>query len=178
MATTALVVSIQHSPFHISNPSPAGRLIGTTRIPKRARKTTWKVQAEARGFGSNNPNQSTKLSKTQEDDDPKKKNKKGSDEEDEIPQVVIERMAVRIVASVVMPMGLGLGLLAGFGALKDQNAWDVPFWVPVATSFLTFGASALGIAYGALSSSWDPDTKGSVLGVEQLERNWVELWKE
>ncbi|KAL9668077.1 hypothetical protein QQ045_002451 [Rhodiola kirilowii] len=115
MATTALVVvSLRHSPFHISNPSPATRLVGTTRIPKRGRKTTWKVQAAARGFGSNNPNQSTNLSKTQEDVDPKKR--KGSDEEEgEILQVVIERMAVRIVTSVVMPMGLGLGLPQDLG---------------------------------------------------------------
>uniref|UniRef100_A0A7N0V368 Uncharacterized protein n=1 Tax=Kalanchoe fedtschenkoi TaxID=63787 RepID=A0A7N0V368_KALFE len=175
MATAPVCVT-KLSPFHISNrisPTPASppcrsiRKLGN----KAARK--WKLRAEARGFGPDSNRRPSKLLQ-----DPKNDGIGGSDDEDEIPKAVMERMSVRIVASVVTPMGLGLGFLSVFGALRDQNVWDVPLWVPVATSFFTFGASALGIPYGALSTSWDPDTKGSFLGLEQLERNWVELWKQ
>lgn len=102
----------------------------------------------------------------------------GGDDDDEIPQEVIERMGVRIMVSVGVPVAIGIGLLNFIGELKDRNLWDVPLWVPFTTTLLFFGTSTFGIAYGALSSSWDVDRKGSMLGLEEFERNWVEMWKE
>ena len=56
--------------------------------------------------------------------------------------------------------------------------FDVPLWLPFLTTFITFGASTPGIAYGTLSARWDPEKKGSFLGLEKAQRNWVEMWKE
>ncbi|KAG8492033.1 hypothetical protein CXB51_015764 [Gossypium anomalum] len=39
------------------------------------------------------------------------------------------------------------------GYPKERNLWDVPLWLPFLTTFNTFGASTLRIAYGTLSAS-------------------------
>ncbi|KAL5567891.1 hypothetical protein UlMin_024466 [Ulmus minor] len=98
--------------------------------------------------------------------------------EEEIPQVVFERMLVRIAVAVGVPLATGLLFLRIFGEIKEQHLWDIPKWLPLLTSLLTFGSSALGIAYGALSTSWDAEKKGSLLGLEQAQENWVEMWRE
>ncbi|KAL1059530.1 hypothetical protein V6Z11_1Z031600 [Gossypium hirsutum] len=120
--------------------------------------STWKLQANAKGFSSTP--QATK------------------NEDEKIPQVVFERMIARILVSVGVPMATGLALLHLFGVAKEQNLWDAPLWLPFLTTLITFGASTLGIAYGTLSASWDPKKKGSLLGLEEAQRNWVEMWKE
>ncbi|MQJ84096.1 DUF3464 family protein, partial [Escherichia coli] len=108
----------------------------------------------------------------------KKTNKGKNNEDDEIPQVVFNRMIVRILVSVVAPMGLGLAILYVLGELKEQQVWDFPMWVPFSTTLLTFGASALGIAYGTLSTSLDAGREGSFLGLNEVQKNWVEMWQE
>lgn len=75
-------------------------------------------------------------------------------------------------------MAFGVTLLKIFQAIKEQNLWDVPIWLPFFTTFLTFGASTVGIAYGTLSTSLDPEKKGSLFGWEDAQKNWVEMWKE
>lgn len=99
-------------------------------------------------------------------------------EEEEIPQVVFERIIMRILGFVGLPMATGIGLLHVIGVVKERQLWEVPLWVPFVTMLLCFGASAMGIAYGTLSSSWDPDRSGSVLGFEEAQRNWAEMWRD
>ena len=65
-----------------------------------------------------------------------------------------------------------------FGIVKDQHLWDVLVWLPFLTTFITFGASSLGITYGTLSTSWDLEKKGSLLELEEAQHNWVDMWKE
>lgn len=103
-----------------------------------------------------------------------------SDPEDDppIPQEVFERMMGRIVVSVGTPLGLGVAVLKLLDILKDKNVWDVPLWVPFFTTLVTFGASALGIAYGSLSTNLDPTKTNSLFGLEEAKENWVEMWKE
>ncbi|KAL1357654.1 hypothetical protein HN51_009536 [Arachis hypogaea] len=103
---------------------------------------------------------------------------KNKDKDDEIPREVFNRIIVRILVSVLAPMGLGLGILYVFGELKVRHIWDMPMWVPFMTTFLTFGASTLGIAYGALSTSLDKDREGTFLGLNELQNNWTEMWQE
>ncbi|KAL3837665.1 hypothetical protein ACJIZ3_022256 [Penstemon smallii] len=87
-------------------------------------------------------------------------------------------MIPRILFYVGVPLVFGFALLQVFGLLKEGGFWDVPIWLPFSTTFLTFGASALGIAIGSLSTSLDAEKEGSLLGLEQLEKNWDEMWKE
>ncbi|KAL6321464.1 hypothetical protein AAG906_018400 [Vitis piasezkii] len=75
------------------------------------------------------------------------------------------------------PMGIGVALLNLFGAVKDQHLWDVPVWLPFLTTFIAFGASALGIAYGTLYKLGCGE-EGFLLGLEEAQQNWVDVWKE
>ncbi|KAL2934095.1 Uncharacterized protein RDABS01_017214 [Bienertia sinuspersici] len=87
-------------------------------------------------------------------------------------------MIRRIVASVGLPLGLGIVMLQVFSIFKEKQLWDVPLWVPFITTFVLFGSSVLGVPYGSLCTSWDPKKKGSVLGFQEAKQNWDEMWKE
>lgn len=98
--------------------------------------------------------------------------------DDELPQVVFDRILRRILFTVGVPMASGVALLNVYDALKRGGGAEVPSWVQLLTILLSFGTSALGIAYGTLSASWDPEKEGSLLGVDEARTNWPELWKE
>lgn len=141
--------------------------------------STLKTHAGAKGFSSNRPS----IVDESNDVTIKKRpinggNNGGGDDDDEIPREVLYRIIGRILVSVGVPLALGLALLQLYGELKDRGIWDAPLWVPFLTTLITFGASALGIAYGALSSSLDAEREGSFLGLQEVQRNWVEMWKE
>ncbi|RDX90066.1 putative protein PAM68-like protein, partial [Mucuna pruriens] len=131
--------------------------------------STLTPRASAKGF-------STEPSTVKSDE--KKPTRGKSNDDDELSTEVMYRVIRRILFSVGVPMGLGLGFLYLFGELKEKHVWDAPLWLPFLTTFLTFGASTVGIAYGALSTSLDAEKEGSFLGLEQIQKNWVETWKE
>lgn len=99
-------------------------------------------------------------------------------DDDEIPQPVFDRILRRILFTVGVPMASGVGLLSVYDALKRGQGVDVPSWLPLLTILVSFGTSALGIAYGTLSASWDPEKEGSLLGLDEARANWPVLWKE
>lgn len=105
----------------------------------------------------------------------------GSKEElddDELPQPVFDRILRRIVVAVGLPMASGVALLNLYDVLKRNQGMEVPSWVPLLTILVSFGTSALGIAYGTLSASWDPEKEGSLLGIDEARANWPVLWAE
>lgn len=125
-----------------------------------------RLHASPKGFQPSKNSEKPGKSKPDPEDDPP------------IPQEVFERMMGRIVVSVGTPLGLGVAVLKLLDILKDKNVWDVPLWVPFLTTLVTFGASALGIAYGSLSTNLDPTKTNSLFGLEEAKENWVEMWKE
>ncbi|KAI5444299.1 hypothetical protein KIW84_012798 [Lathyrus oleraceus] len=140
--------------------------------------TTLKIQASAKGFSKKRPTSSS-TNKTKDDAITMKKNpKNNNDDDDVITKVVMYRIVGRISFSVLVPMGVGLGFLQLYGELEDREILNAPIWIPFVTTLITFGASALGIAYGALSTSLDEDREGSLLGFQELEKNWVEMWQQ
>ncbi|CAN6324734.1 unnamed protein product [Urochloa humidicola] len=102
----------------------------------------------------------------------------GADDDDELPQPVFDRILRRILFLVGVPMATGVALLNGYDALKRGGGVEVPAWVPLLTILVAFGTSAMGIAYGTLSASWDPDREGSLLGIDEARANWPVLWEE
>ncbi|CAN8302141.1 unnamed protein product [Cochlearia groenlandica] len=126
-----------------------------------------KLHASPKGFQSSRKSEKA----GQPDPDPE-------DDDPPIPQEVFDRMMGRIVVSVGTPLGLGVTILKLLEFLKDKNVWDVPLWVPFLTTLVTFGSSALGIAYGTLSTNLDPTKSNSLLGVDEAKENWVDMWKE
>ncbi|KAF8727932.1 hypothetical protein HU200_018500 [Digitaria exilis] len=99
-------------------------------------------------------------------------------DDEEVPQPVFDRILRRILFFVGVPMASGVSLLKGYDALKREQGVDVPAWLPLLTILLAFGTSALGIAFGTLSASWDPDREGSLLGFDEVTANWPVLWKD
>ncbi|KAK7270901.1 hypothetical protein RJT34_26407 [Clitoria ternatea] len=133
-----------------------------------------KPHASAKGFSSSRPSPIEK----DVTNNKKPNNIRQNNEDDELPKEVMYRVVGRILFSVGVPMCLGLASMHLFGELKEKQVWDAPLWVPFLTILITFGASALGIAYGALSTSLDAEREGSLLGLEQIQKNWVEMWQE
>jgi hypothetical protein len=95
-------------------------------------------------------------------------------DDDELPQPVFDR----ILVTVGLPMASGVALLNVYEALKSNQGVELPSWLSLLTILVSFGTSALGIAYGTLSASWDPEKEGSLLGIEELQANWPVLWAE
>ncbi|KAL6123178.1 hypothetical protein ACLB2K_075701 [Fragaria x ananassa] len=158
----------QSSPWKLKTPALHPTSLQSLPLPKRAHHHIQPHANSSKGFGNNTPAATMK-------ERPSSKNPKN---DDEIPQVVTERMLVRIVAAVGLPLATGIAFLNVFEYIKENHLWDVPVWLPFLTTLLTFGTSALGIAYGALSTSWDAEKKGSILGFEEAQKNWVDMWRE
>ncbi|KAI3957773.1 hypothetical protein MKX01_007604 [Papaver californicum] len=183
-----LHLSLPLSPLHIRSSSWAHKnsvlehtlLIRTfppNPFPSIRYRRALKLQAKAKGFGIKGTLPEKNLQ--EEDDDGKLSTRsKKEDDNDKIADEVWGRMIVRILAYVGIPMASGIALLIIFGFLKENHIWDVPLWLPFVTTLIGFGTSALGIAYGTLSTSLDPNKKGSLLGWEEVQQNWPELWKE
>lgn len=158
---------------HITSPSPVKPT--TPKLHSRI----WRVHAKAKGFNTP-PANSQKEKNARIEPIRKKSDEKnaGKDDDEKIPEVVFERMIGRILFYVGAPLVTGIVLLRVFDVLKEQHVWDVPLWFAFLTTFITFGASALGIAYGTLSTSWDAEKKGSLLGFEEAQKNWTDIWRE
>ncbi|CAI9768187.1 unnamed protein product [Fraxinus pennsylvanica] len=172
---------LQQTPLHITKSTPWRRSNPFLHQLHCKNPQNWRqLHAGAKGFGG------ASSSSTNIQEQPKDKQKPGGksfrkteeDNDDKIPDAVWERMISRILFYVGVPLIMGFALLQVLGALKEQKLWDVPNWVPFLTSFVTFGSSALGIAYGTLSTSWDIEKEGSFLGFEEAQENWDEMWKE
>ncbi|XP_071711664.1 uncharacterized protein PAM68-like [Rutidosis leptorrhynchoides] len=140
--------------------------------PSYIHTKTRKVYAKAKGFNGTNIEKQKVMIKEE------KKKAKEEEADDKIPDVVMERMISRILFNVGVPLITGLGLLQMFSVIKEQNLWQIPRWLPFLTTFITFGASTLGIVYGTLSTSWDEENKGSIIGFEEAKKNWVKMWEE
>ncbi|KEH26295.1 hypothetical protein MtrunA17_Chr6g0469701 [Medicago truncatula] len=136
--------------------------------------TTLKPQASAKGFSNTRPPSTNKA----KDDVPIKKNPNNKNDDDDIPKEVMYRIIGRILFSTLVPMALGLSFLHLYGELKDRHIFNAPLWMPFVTTLVFFGASGLGIAYGVLSTSLDAEREGSLLGFEEVEKNWDEMWQQ
>jgi hypothetical protein len=51
--------------------------------------------------------------------------------------------------------------------VQEAMGNDFPMWIVYVSQNLTFGGGLLGITYGIVSTSWDPDREGSVSGMFQ-----------
>jgi hypothetical protein len=98
------------------------------------------------------------------------------DDDEEVPEVVTNRMLKRIGITVGVPVGLGLLLFPAFYYLKIVQRVDVPEWLPLVVSMVTFGTAGFGITYGIVSTSWDPAREGSLLGWKEAQVNWPLIW--
>ncbi|BBM97000.1 hypothetical protein MPTK1_1g02230 [Marchantia polymorpha subsp. ruderalis] len=133
---------------------------------------------EKKGFGAPLKKKSGALEK-KSGDDAGKVSDSGSErsaleevDDDVVPEVVTNRMLKRIALTVGVPLAVGVLFFPLFYYLKVVKKVDVPEWLPLLTSTLTFGTAGFGITYGVLSASWDPAREGSLLGWKEAQLNW------
>lgn len=55
--------------------------------------------------------------------------------------------------------------------MQTVQKWEIPNWAVLIIQTTTFGAGFLGISYGALSASWEPNREGSKLGFTEFKAN-------
>lgn len=87
-----------------------------------------------------------------------------------IPEAVANRMARRIAIATGIPTLLGMGVFVGSYVLVSRQIYDVPPGATLAASGACFLLGLVGLSYGVLSASWEPQP-GSLLGGEQLGLN-------
>ena len=87
-----------------------------------------------------------------------------------IPRYVADRMARRVAVFTGLPTVAGMGVFVGSYLLITQGIADIAPGLTLATSGGFFLLGLVGLSFGVLSSSWDPDP-GSVLGFENLKPN-------
>ncbi len=87
-----------------------------------------------------------------------------------IPEAVANRMARRIAIATGIPTLMGMGVFVGSYVLVSRQIFDVSPGLTLAASGGCFLLGLLGLSYGVLSASWEPQP-GSLLGSEQLGLN-------
>ena len=87
-----------------------------------------------------------------------------------IPRYVADRMARRVAIFTGLPTVAGMGVFVGSYLLITRGIADIAPGLTLATSGGFFLLGLVGLSFGVLSSSWDPDP-GSVLGLENLRPN-------
>lgn len=87
-----------------------------------------------------------------------------------IPEAVANRMARRIAIATGIPTLLGMGMFVASYVLVSRGILDIPPGATLVASGGCFLLGLLGLSYGVLSASWEPDP-GSRLGLEQLGVN-------
>ncbi|NJR15638.1 MAG: DUF3464 family protein [Calothrix sp. CSU_2_0] len=101
-------------------------------------------------------------------------------EEMAIPKVISDRMVRRVAGFSGIPTALGITTLVASYLLVAFADIKLP---PIAVLLLNmgfFGLGVLGITYGVLSTSWDIDRPGTLLGWGEFTTNWgrmVEGWR-
>ena len=88
-----------------------------------------------------------------------------------IPKEVSQRMLRRMGVLSGSPVFLGVGIFFLSYYLKSNEILDFP---PVAVLLVTmgcFGLGVLGLTYGVLSASWDPEP-GSLIGLSEFKLNF------
>mmetsp|Transcript_658 Transcript_658/g.1201 ORF Transcript_658/g.1201 Transcript_658/m.1201 type:complete len:272 (+) Transcript_658:77-892(+) len=88
-----------------------------------------------------------------------------------IPERVAQRMGKRMVPFVGIPLFGSFASFIGFWYLAVYKDMEFQPAVVATTSFGFLAIGLLGITYSVVSSSWDNDRDGSVLGVDEFQKN-------
>jgi hypothetical protein len=87
-----------------------------------------------------------------------------------IPDAVANRMARRIGIATGIPTLMGMGVFVASYLLVSRGVLDIPPSATLVASGGFFLLGLLGLSYGVLSASWEPQP-GSWFGAEQIGLN-------
>ena len=91
-----------------------------------------------------------------------------------IPKDVANRMARRVAIATGLPSLMGMGVFIGSYVLGSRGILDIPPGITLVTSGLFFLLGLVGLSYGVLSASWEPQP-GTLLGIEHIKPNLQRL---
>ncbi len=87
-----------------------------------------------------------------------------------IPKYVANRMARRIIITTGIPTLSGMGVFIGSYYVISRDIAEISPTITLVTSAMCFFVGLLGLSYGILSASWDPQP-GSLLGLGNIKPN-------
>ncbi|KAL1496145.1 hypothetical protein AB1Y20_014765 [Prymnesium parvum] len=89
-----------------------------------------------------------------------------------MPQVVSDRMLRRVVPFAGLPIAGAALIFGGFFYANTQLGLDLPPQLVAYATQLCVLLSFAGITWGVMSTSWDEEVEGSLLGIEQVGKNF------
>jgi Photosynthesis affected mutant 68 len=98
-----------------------------------------------------------------------------------IPEVVSRRMIRRMALFSGIPSALGMSTFVISYWVVSQDIFDLPTYAVLFVSLGWFGLGVVGLTYGVLSASWEEDSLGSKIGLEEFKVNWgrmTETWQK
>ena len=92
-----------------------------------------------------------------------------------VPEIVADRMIGRIATFFGIPVFGGLAIFVGaYFYSKQTDTVIQPNIIAYATQ-VPFVLGLLGITYGIMSASWEPDKEGSNLGIDEFKTNFARV---
>jgi len=88
-----------------------------------------------------------------------------------IPEKVAMRMGKRMLPFVGLPIFGSMGAFVFFWYMATYQNQEFQPAVVAATTIGLLAFGLIGITYSVMSASWDPESDGSVLGVEEFNKN-------
>jgi Photosynthesis affected mutant 68 len=88
-----------------------------------------------------------------------------------IPEVVSNRMIRRMATLCGIPSALGMATFVVSYWITVNEIFELPNTAVVLVSLGFFGLGVLGLSYGVLSASWDPEVSGSLVGWSEFTIN-------
>ena len=87
-----------------------------------------------------------------------------------IPKDVANRMARRVAIATGIPSVMGMAVFVISYLLVSRQILDIPPGITLLTSGACFLLGLVGLSYGVLSASWEPQP-GTLLGLEHIKPN-------
>lgn len=98
-----------------------------------------------------------------------------------IPEVVSRRMLRRMALFSGIPSALGMSTFGVSYWVVSQEIFPLPTYAVLFVSLGWFGLGVVGLTYGVLSASWEEDSLGSKVGLEEFKVNlgrMTEAWQK
>ncbi|AFY39608.1 hypothetical protein Lepto7376_3401 [[Leptolyngbya] sp. PCC 7376] len=119
--------------------------------------------------------------KTSAKTDKRRQNRRDNRDPGAIPEAVSKRMIRRMAFFSGIPTALGISSFVISYYIVINEIIELPSVAVLLVSLGFFGLGVIGLSYGLLSTSWDEERTGSLLGSDEFTLNlgrMVQAWKE
>lgn len=106
------------------------------------------------------------------------RNQSSTEASNYIPPEVSQRMVRRVTCMAGVPSTLGVSAFFINYYLLVNHILALPSWVTFVETLSLFGIGFVGITYGVLSASWEPERDGSWVGFEEFRFNVALLFQQ